>query len=92
LVDASIPRVMQQKPKSHSVNSWKDDGEARMTQMTYKRENSISENYLRRQEKIKITSENTKMFIKLATIKSDLMSKLNIRDHQKRTSELKEKL
>jgi len=47
-----------------------------------KRNCSVSENYMRRQEKDKITNENAKMFIKLATIKSDLSTKLNIKNHQ----------
>jgi hypothetical protein len=32
------------------------------------------------------------MFIKLATMKSDLKSRLNIKDHARKTSELKERL
>lgn len=92
MIDASIPRFSILKPKSNSVNSWNEDEEARETHLGHRRDNSMSDNYLRRQEKYKITAENAKMFIKLATIKSDLMSKLNIRDHQKKTEVLREKL
>jgi ketopantoate reductase len=36
--------------------------------------------------------ENAKMFVKLASMKSDIMERLNIKIHQKKTEELKDKL
>lgn len=36
--------------------------------------------------------ENAKLFVKLASMKSDIMEKLNIKIHQKKNEELKEKL
>lgn len=38
-----------------------------------RRDLSFADNFYRRQAQSKISAENTKMFIKLVTIKSDLM-------------------
>lgn len=38
---------------------------------------------------MKIVSENAKMFMKLTTIKSDLMEKLNIKGHLRNLDEMK---
>ena len=86
LIDASIPRSVLGKDKTYSTSEWKcEELEVEKAPFVSKRNFSVSENYLRRQEKDKITHENAKMFIKLATIKSDLKTRLNIKTHQEQT-------
>jgi hypothetical protein len=36
--------------------------------------------------------ENAKLFVKLASMKSDIMERLNIKTHQKKVEEMKDKL
>jgi hypothetical protein len=89
LIVATLPKHLKSKVSelyqdkiSEIASSTIKDGKGSLVQ---KKNNHKSESYIKKQEKSKIIEDNAKLFVKLSSMKSDLMERLNIKDHQKKT-------